>query len=494
MKRNLGLDAYRCLAIAFVLAAHSLAFFYSRYFDVYPLEYVLGLGVEIFFALSGFLIGGLLIRDVVEARGARGATARLASFYVRRWMRTLPLYYLLLLVTVLYPGWFGMPTAASATPHTIVANLVFIQNFRPQWLELQPVSWSLSIEEWFYLLTPLGMVAISLASKRSTRSRLLLGYALLIIVGVFAYRAADFLLAQSSWDFGTRKQIFMHLDALMFGVLVAWLKFYHAGWYTRLARQTWIGVVAAGGGVFLAARYVYIPIAQNTIDGDLFAHTLLLSLFGVCCAALVMTFESSMPGGNGNESWMTRAVRHVSTHSYGYYLLHWPIFTVVVYEATVHANASGLLQSGALNALALLATVVVGAVVYRLYEAPIMRLRDRIRIGSRPARQPASSATPVGSIALAASVSPAAVSRLSAAQLEEAAGMPITEQLPRVARAPISDEAAASHAPGQPASQAGDQASDQAPSGGVGMDSFANEGSGEEARSPAWSGWARMPH
>lgn len=71
MKRNLGLDVYRSLAIAFVLAAHSLAFFSSHYFDVYPLEYVLGLGVEIVVALSAFLIGGLLIRDVVEARGGR---------------------------------------------------------------------------------------------------------------------------------------------------------------------------------------------------------------------------------------------------------------------------------------------------------------------------------------------------------------------------------------------------------------------------------------
>ena len=94
--RNLGLDILRSVAIGLVLVAHALSFF-TRWtaFDLNALYYVLGfLGVELFFALSGFLIGRILIETVLSER----TWPSLRRFYVRRWLRTLPPYYLVLAV------------------------------------------------------------------------------------------------------------------------------------------------------------------------------------------------------------------------------------------------------------------------------------------------------------------------------------------------------------------------------------------------------------
>ena len=92
--RNLGLDILRSVAIGLVLMAHSLTFFFRwTRLDLDASYYVLGfLGVELFFVLSGFLIGRILIEDVLPERSWRS----LGRFYIRRWLRTLPPYYLVL--------------------------------------------------------------------------------------------------------------------------------------------------------------------------------------------------------------------------------------------------------------------------------------------------------------------------------------------------------------------------------------------------------------
>src|SRR5665213_4546792 len=95
--RVLGLDVARSGAIGLVVLAHySLAL--RQWFNSDPLIYGLGyFGVELFFALSGFLIGGIVIRSVLGRRDPGAVPA----FWLRRWMRTIPAYYLVLLALAL---------------------------------------------------------------------------------------------------------------------------------------------------------------------------------------------------------------------------------------------------------------------------------------------------------------------------------------------------------------------------------------------------------
>src|SRR5438270_12152467 len=97
-QRNFGLDIVRAAAILLVLFCHSV-----NYFASFPLSQPIGdlcgiYGVEIFFVLSGFLIGQIYFRDVLPNISKHS----IKTFYMRRWMRTLPLYYLLLVIFIIW--------------------------------------------------------------------------------------------------------------------------------------------------------------------------------------------------------------------------------------------------------------------------------------------------------------------------------------------------------------------------------------------------------
>lgn len=158
-KRIFGLDLVRCIAILLVLIAHS-DFFFGPVFKDTLIDKALGrlvyypfgfYGVEIFFVLSGFLIGRIIIKEIFE----QGNWRNLLNFYIRRWFRTLPLYYLVMLVIFLYP------TGAEFS----WTNLLFLQNFNSEDLGYYPVTWSLSVEEWFYFTIPMVMLLYTFLLK-----------------------------------------------------------------------------------------------------------------------------------------------------------------------------------------------------------------------------------------------------------------------------------------------------------------------------------------
>ena len=142
-RRLFGLDLVRAIAILLVLQVH-IGFYGLRFYGLTlpPLMGLLGdLGVELFFVLSGFLIGALLLEISERSPTLQGWL----RFMLRRWMRTVPLYVLWTLsLLILY----------SHRPFPLLAYLTFTQNFA--WPMPQnspfPVSWSLTVEEWFYLL------------------------------------------------------------------------------------------------------------------------------------------------------------------------------------------------------------------------------------------------------------------------------------------------------------------------------------------------------
>src|SRR5258708_1726234 len=95
-KRIYGLDILRAIAILLVLYSHSIPFL-SGIFSSKLLSLPIIDGVSIFFVLSGFLIGGILIK-IIEKEGV--SKVGLLNFWIRRWMRTLPLYYFVLTLLI----------------------------------------------------------------------------------------------------------------------------------------------------------------------------------------------------------------------------------------------------------------------------------------------------------------------------------------------------------------------------------------------------------
>jgi peptidoglycan/LPS O-acetylase OafA/YrhL len=368
--RNLGLDIVRSVAITMVIAAHVLYFFTRGLEAAVPAMYVLGMGVELFFALSGFLIGGILIRDVVENPAGVAPGKRLFLFYVRRWMRTLPLYFALIAGILLF-GHTLLPGHRAVPPFDTL-NLVFLQNFSVTALQFQPVSWSLAIEEWFYLLIPLGMLLISMFKRN--RASLIYLYCGLIIGASLIARIWIFktnLPYRGMWDFGSRKQIFVHMDSLMFGVLFAALKAYHGRVHQALCRN--IGFVVLSIGILgFSYHEIYSLVATQAIDGSWFAHGVLFTLIGLGSAMLVASADLLLPARRGKI--LTACFHHISVHSYAYYLLHWYVFMALAGFISPNHPVENLLLIG----FAVFLLVSLAYFTYDTLEHPLLRLRDRV--------------------------------------------------------------------------------------------------------------------
>ncbi len=363
--RNFGLDIVRATAIGLVLAAHCMLFFiqyhytsnedYRRIFSVFI---CLGFfGVEIFFVLSGFLIGQLIVKEVLSSPSAHG----LVHFWERRWFRTLPPYVLALLLR-------------RATGYPLHWRyFVFLQYFDPQVASGFPISWSLAVEEWFYLLTPLALLAAS--NRRSMSSRRF--FLVCGTIGVVALlgRGAYSLLADPLWDPAVRQHPFLRMDALMIGVLLGGLRVYARQKYDNLARyRRLLGIMASAGLVILGAVLV-VEIRTDAIHRSLFMTTVYFDFVSFAVALLILSLESS---SRINTGWAaarwSRPIRFISLSSYSLYLFHLSAFEPLL---ILNSRVRSPTLSWAWMVGALAASVAVASATYIGFEKPLLRLRDR---------------------------------------------------------------------------------------------------------------------
>ena len=219
-QRNFGLDVLRSLAISVVLLNHGyFGFFLATGLSKWEgwsaaVSACAVFSIEWLFVLSGFLIGSMLIRSF-ETRGGWRASAR--DFWLRRWFRTVPNYYLFLLLNAAL-AWWGIEEG-----HFTWSFAVFSQSLA--WMQTKPLffaeAWSLALDEWFYFVMPLllGLVAFV---KALNRRQVFWVVAVTLIVVPSVLRStivppADFF----EWDDHVRRVTIMHLDATGWGVLAA---------------------------------------------------------------------------------------------------------------------------------------------------------------------------------------------------------------------------------------------------------------------------------
>ncbi len=207
MTRNFGLDILRAFSIWLVLLQHAGI----NIRGLAPLK-IGGIGVEIFFVLSGFLIGGILFREIDKGNSF---VQTLKSFWIRRWMRILPLYYAVLLFKFTF------------IDHTIGFNILyyifFLQNnfYGIQYLE---VSWSLVIEEWFYLFTPIFLLVTTTLFKSDKKVFISM---ICIVICVIVLRTFYVFNGNVPYE-GVNGNFPFRFDSLFLGVILAFIK--HKKW------------------------------------------------------------------------------------------------------------------------------------------------------------------------------------------------------------------------------------------------------------------------
>lgn len=192
------LDFYRFFAAFVVSSSH----FFISLNPSEILEYTATLGVDLFFVLSGFVLAPQLIR-VKEF-----PSLHIKVFLIRRWMRTVPPYLFALTCAALL---FGYGDALN-----FVKFLTYTQNFiadssMPNFF---PVAWSLSVEEWFYIFTPLLILVLSKIYKNKV-NLMIIAFSIIVILSLIRLGLNDGL----NWGVEIRRSVLLRLDAIFFGVI-----------------------------------------------------------------------------------------------------------------------------------------------------------------------------------------------------------------------------------------------------------------------------------
>jgi peptidoglycan/LPS O-acetylase OafA/YrhL len=382
-----ALDVLRCIAISAVVFHHST----SR-----PLPGWLGrghLGVQLFFAISGFLITTLLLREQRET-----ATIALQRFWLRRSLRIFPLYYAVLGAFALFTIAAGAGPAQAQFWH----NLPYFASYSCNWFVDYGVphvvvfgfAWSLATEEQFYALWPL-----LIRTLRHARWVILALLTMMIVDQLAEHKRLVFLLGRHT---ALESLVTSFSPSIALGALFALgLEGPHGRSLSRvLAHRAALPACAA-----LAALLVVWP------SGPFLCFEFVLSAL-VAAAALRepsprFALLSSAP------------LIAVGRASYGIYLFHVPVIGAL--RRILPALSD---WAGALFVLALPVSFALASVSFRWFETPFLRLRPRAANG-RLASRPALGAAATEQIALGASVAtrglteePAAVFELNRARID----------------------------------------------------------------------------
>lgn len=353
-ERQFGLDALRAIAVLLVVYAHGSVLAMPHFVPDRGIVYLAHLGVELFFVLSGFLVGGLLIDAV--SRAQPGDTRWIGPFWLRRWLRTLPSYYLILaanfaLAFALGTGW----------PADWPLYLVFAQNLAWAHPAFFGEAWSLAIEEWFYLLAPLLAFA-ALPFVRTARAAT--GALLAVLLAGLLVRVVVVAGSDPAWDDGVRKVVLLRLDAIAYGVLMVHLC-RHSAWVRTQATQ----LALAGLVVSAIAAWLYF---RAVVDDDLLARTLMFSLCSLGCA-LLLPWAAQWQAPAWPKSFRALWTR-VALWSYAIYLVHMLVLRPML--AWLPARPS--LPDVAIHAVIYLGlTLLLAAALYHGFERPVLRWRDR---------------------------------------------------------------------------------------------------------------------
>jgi peptidoglycan/LPS O-acetylase OafA/YrhL len=303
------------------------------------------LGVELFYALSGFLIGGLLL----DLEKAGGSWRDIKIFIVRRWLRTLPLYYLTFLALLSFPI---LDPAQQTDPwsYAVMGQNLFSPMPTSNWFG---PSWSLTIEEWSYLLLP--FLAFGLC--RGSRHAVL--YASLLMMGMGLFWRLLLTDPTEAWDETVRKMVIIRIDAIAYGVLFAWgqrylkLKTYH--------RSLLLGMPLALGLIGLTLFICSTRFEPPFLLQSFYARVLMLTLTGLALASLVpLALSWSAP------SWIEMPIKYIARWSYAMYLVHWSFLFLL--DKAPSSSQWVLFISG---------TLMTAALLSHFIEQPILRKRPR---------------------------------------------------------------------------------------------------------------------
>tara|TARA_Y200000002_G_scaffold374473_1_gene375260 strand:- start:802 stop:1809 length:1008 start_codon:yes stop_codon:yes gene_type:complete len=325
-KHYYGLDLLRGISGYGVAICHFYAFIYKNEF----LEYLSFIFVEFFFVLSGFVLFPQLIKILEDKKN-------LIIFYKRRWLRTLPLFFIcLILISLMFEKFLSLD---------FFKYFFFIQDIAPNFLETSyyPVVWSLSIEEFFYLIFPIFLLFLN---KENYLKRCLYLFLFLVLLKIFYISYFD--------AFFIRTGTLLRFDAILLGFLLRYV-------YLKLDFMKSILI-----SLFLSFLYVFLKDFILLNQNILFIKFSFIILLQVLSSFILIFFLKI--------EFLTKFVFFkkisilISKQTYSVYLLHM-IFIYLLIDLNLNAAIKFTIYVFLLIALS--------TITYYFVEKPILKTRPK---------------------------------------------------------------------------------------------------------------------
>jgi peptidoglycan/LPS O-acetylase OafA/YrhL len=369
--RLLSLDLLRGVAILLVLGRHLVEWPEARAGIVRDVLRVWRrggwIGVDLFFVLSGFLVAGLIFREQQRRHGFQPG-----RFLVRRGFKIYPAFYacaLVVLVVLMRQGY-------ELHWRQLVGEFLFLQNYLGGFVG---VTWTLAVEEHFYLLLTVLVMALIRrggANPFAPLPHLYAGLAALVLaLRLVSFDADDYRYERSLLPTHLR------IDSLFFGAVLSYYHHFHGealrSWFRKYRTN-----LVFGAACVLAYPFVY------ELVGDPFINTLGFTLFSWGFGVLLLACLYGIPERIRNPLARVpcRLLAFVGFYSYSIYLWHEQFY--IWMPRLLLRYASLRLDVGLETALALSGAVLWGVLVATVIEVPLLRLRERwfpSRSGGEPA-------------------------------------------------------------------------------------------------------------
>lgn len=351
-KLNPWLDVCRSMAIMLVLLSHGRLFLTGVFPELNLLKFGGFLGVELFFVLSGFLIGRIILEKLHASSDGYGW---IPSFWFRRWMRTYPSYVIFLFLNIFFIG-----NIRPESYPELLKFLTFTQSLLTPHPSFFGEAWSLAVEEVFYFITPL-CIALMMRLTGNTNRALIISVILLLLL---PFMARLFIASTTDLTFNQiRSTALLRIDSIMIGVLTCWAYYRSPDKWRKILPGVALMLLP------LLALTVYIAaMPDQLINQSFILKMVLFDMAGFGCAGLIVSGMTWIPS-----KMMIAFSSRIARWSYAAYLTNIPVMLFIKYMMVAPVT----LFSACLQWLVFVfLTLFTAFVVYTIFEVRVLRIRD----------------------------------------------------------------------------------------------------------------------
>jgi peptidoglycan/LPS O-acetylase OafA/YrhL len=310
------------------------------------------MGVDLFFVLSGFLVSGLLFRELL----GKGCID-IKRFLIRRGLKIYPPFYTFLLLT----PFLGNIIGEKISLREFLCEAFFIQNYAGGYWNH---TWTLAVEEHFYISLPFIVIWLNKKFAQNAWAKIKKSFFILSAYLIFLRFATAVLTGYPVINHLTH----LRLDSLFFGVLISYYFHYHYEAFQQFRKKNYKLIIVMA---FLLSLIFFL----FSLEGPLMLSFGLSASYFLMGLLLILALDQPFLGREVCHGRLRRCLCYLGRHSYSVYLWHMPVLLVLREKIDYSAQSTCAYLVLCLSYVVL--SFIVGLLLSNLVEVPTMRIRDR---------------------------------------------------------------------------------------------------------------------